>query len=423
MTAVREIVPRAFDRHQLGMARDEAESRAHFIERTERIARAVNEQGGCAQLRKMRGARLLRFIRRMERVRQQEQRIRNRLVLGCQHAGLPAAVGVPAQKQANRMAVARGGLPNDLYRAPQSRAVLRTIAERRTVRARLAERQIAAQHHDAGRGECLGHGDQQRRVAVGSCAMGEHERVRQSSVGAVQEAAHNGLTGRLIDKAFHRTHTAYTVMIMELSFVHRFVPASDPNLKNTLLALHGTGGDESDLVPLAQNLVPGAAVLSPRGKVLENGVPRFFRRLREGVFDEQDVIFRAGELAEFVTAAAAAYHFDPAGVVAMGYSNGANIAAAVMLLHPGVIPRAVLFRPMVPIQPDAPPDLRGAAVFIGAGRLDPIVPQAQTEGLATLLRECGAQVSLHWSDAGHGLVAEELDVAKDWLSPKRARLK
>jgi phospholipase/carboxylesterase len=208
-------------------------------------------------------------------------------------------------------------------------------------------------------------------------------------------------------------------MIMELNFVHRFVPASDPNSKTTLLALHGTGGDESDLVPLAQTLAPGAAILSPRGKVLENGMPRFFRRLREGIFDEKDVIFRASELAEFVTAAAAKYHFDQAGVVAMGYSNGANIAAALILLHPGVLPRAVLFRPMVPIQPDRPPDLRAAIAFIGAGRLDPIVPQAQTEALAAMLRGCGAQVSLHWTDAGHGLEAEELQAAKDWLSMER----
>lgn len=206
---------------------------------------------------------------------------------------------------------------------------------------------------------------------------------------------------------------------MELSFVHHFVPASDPNSKTIVLALHGTGADESDLVPLAQTLAPGAAILSPRGKVLENGMPRFFRRLREGVFDEKDVIFRAGELAQFVTAAAAKYHFDPEGVVAMGYSNGANIAAAVMLLHPGVIPRAVLLRPMVPLQPDPPPDLRATGVFIGAGRVDPIVPQADTERLAALLRGCGAQVSLHWSEAGHNLTAGELQAAGSWLSMKR----
>jgi phospholipase/carboxylesterase len=208
-------------------------------------------------------------------------------------------------------------------------------------------------------------------------------------------------------------------MIMELSFVHRFVPASDPNSKITLLALHGTGGDESDLVPLAQTLAPGAAILSPRGKILENGMPRFFRRLAEGVFDEKDVIFRASELTEFVAAAAAKYHVDPAGVVAMGYSNGANIAAAVMLLHPGVLPRAVLFRPMVPIQPHPLPDLSTASVFMGAGRHDPIVPQAQTERLAALFRECGAQVSLHWIEAGHDLTAGELQAAGSWLSTKR----
>ena len=118
MAAVREIVPCVLDRHQIGGSGNEAESRAHFIERAERIARAVDEQGGCAQIRQVRGAQLLRLIRRMERVRQQEQRIHNRGILGCQHAGLPAAVGVPAQKQANRLAIARGGLPNDFHRAP-----------------------------------------------------------------------------------------------------------------------------------------------------------------------------------------------------------------------------------------------------------------------------------------------------------------
>lgn len=203
---------------------------------------------------------------------------------------------------------------------------------------------------------------------------------------------------------------------MELSFVHRFVTATDPNSKATILVLHGTGGDESDLIPLAQTIAPGDAILSPRGKILENGMPRFFRRLREGVFDEDDVRFRAGELADFVTAAAAAYDFDPAGVVAAGYSNGANIAAAVMLLHPGVISRAVLFRPMVPLQPDQRPDLASARVFIGAGRRDPIVPAAETERLAALLREYGAQVSLHWTDSGHGLAAEELQAARSWLA-------
>ncbi len=203
---------------------------------------------------------------------------------------------------------------------------------------------------------------------------------------------------------------------MEHGFIHRYLPASDPHSKVTVLALHGTGGDESDLLSLAHMLAPGAAILSPRGKVLENGMPRFFRRLSEGVFDLEDVQRRASELAEFIEAAAREYHFDPASLVAAGYSNGANIAAAVLLLHPGLISRAILFRPMVPIQPPREPDLAQVAVFIAAGRSDPIVAPAETERLAAMLRECGAQVSLHWTDAGHGLAAEEMDAARQWLA-------
>ena len=170
---------------------------------------------------------------------------------------------------------------------------------------------------------------------------------------------------------------------MELSFVHRFVPASDPNSKITLLALHGTGGDESDLVPLAQTLAPGAAILSPRGKVLENGMPRFFRRLREGVFDEKDVIFRASELAEFVTAAAAKYHFDPAGVVAVSYSNGANTAAAILLLRPqtlaGAIRTALLTRTGFDLQAFA--KARRTCTQVGKPAQDAL-KQALSEGQA-----------------------------------------
>jgi predicted esterase len=203
---------------------------------------------------------------------------------------------------------------------------------------------------------------------------------------------------------------------MELDFVHRFIPASDPNSKLTLLALHGTGGDEFDLTPVAQMLAPGAAILSPRGKVLENGMPRFFRRLREGVFDLEDVKFRARELAEFLASAAAAYRFDPASLIAAGYSNGANIAAAILLLHPGAIPRAVLFHAMAPIEPEPAPDLSGVPVFIAAGRHDPIVVPAGTERLAAILRGCGAHVSLHWADGGHALSAGEVEAARQWLA-------
>jgi len=202
---------------------------------------------------------------------------------------------------------------------------------------------------------------------------------------------------------------------MELGFIHRFVPASDPNCKVTVLALHGTGGDESDLIPMDHTLVPGAAILSPRGKVLEKGMPRFFRRLREGVFDFEDVKLRARELVEFIASAAAGYQFDAANLMALGYSNGANIAAAILLLHPGAISRAVLLRSMVPIEPERAPNLAGTEVFMAAGRRDPIIPPAETERLAAMLREYGAQTSLEWIDAGHGLVTTDIEAARTWL--------
>lgn len=184
----------------------------------------------------------------------------------------------------------------------------------------------------------------------------------------------------------------------------------------TLLLLHGTGGDENDLVPLATMLDPDAAILSPRGKVLENGAPRFFRRLAMGVFDLDDLRRRTHELADFVAAAAAEYHFDVAQVVAAGFSNGANIAASMMLLRPESLTDGVLFRAMVPIEPDPLPDLTGRGVFLAAGRTDTMVPGENTERLAELFRECGASVELQWSPGGHGLAADDVGAARTWLS-------
>src|SRR5262249_7162147 len=160
-----------------------------------------------------------------------------------------------------------------------------------------------------------------------------------------------------------------------------------------LLLLHGTGGDENDLLPLGQVLAPGAALLSPRGKVLENGMPRFFRRLAMGVFDEQDLRFRSRELAEFVQTASDQYGFDSQKVIGVGYSNGANIAASLLLLHPGVLRAAALFSPMVPLEPERLPNLTGVAVFVAAGRSDPIVPPENTRRLQSLLTEAGAAVT------------------------------
>jgi predicted esterase len=202
--------------------------------------------------------------------------------------------------------------------------------------------------------------------------------------------------------------------VPELSFVHHYQPGKTAG-SPTLLLLHGTGGNEQDLLPLAPELLPDAGVLSPRGKVLENGMPRFFRRLAEGVFDLDDLRFRTGELADFVTAAARLCGFDATQVVGAGFSNGANIAASMVLLRPGVLARAVLFRAMVPLVPDPLPSLPGTPVLVSNGRTDPIVAAAETERLAALLRASGAEVTLAWQAAGHHLVQEDLIRAREWL--------
>ena len=200
-----------------------------------------------------------------------------------------------------------------------------------------------------------------------------------------------------------------------MDFIHQFIPASDGQARRVLLLLHGTGGNENDLVPIGRDLDPSAAILSLRGNVLENGMPRFFRRLAEGVFDEEDVIRRANELADFIPTAATKYEFDPGTLTAVGYSNGANIAAAVLLLRPGVIKSAILFRAMVPITPTARPDLQGTRALICTGTHDPIIPVENAERLAAMLRAAGADVSLRLQNGSHQLVFEEIAAAKKWL--------
>ena len=202
-----------------------------------------------------------------------------------------------------------------------------------------------------------------------------------------------------------------------LSFLHRFVPAEQPIGRTTLLLLHGTGGDENDLLPLGNALAPNAALLSPRGKVLENGMPRFFRRLALGVFDEKDLKSRTHELASFIKEAAASYDLDAAKIFAIGYSNGANIASSLLLLHPGLLEGAVLFHPMVPFVPEVLLDLSAVPIFIGAARHDEIVAPEETERLATLLRNCRADVTVHWEPGGHGLSPGEVEAARLWLMP------
>jgi predicted esterase len=196
-------------------------------------------------------------------------------------------------------------------------------------------------------------------------------------------------------------------------FIHEFVPGKS---SRTLLLLHGTGGNERDLIPLGRELDPNASLLSPRGKVLENGMPRFFRRLAEGVFDLEDLQKRTHELADFITSAAQHYKIDIKRIVAVGYSNGANIAASMLLLRPQDLSAAVLFRTMVPLVPETTPNLKSKRIWIGAGSHDPIIPASNTKELVELLRSAGADVTIRFFQSGHELTSDDVDLAREWLT-------
>jgi len=201
-------------------------------------------------------------------------------------------------------------------------------------------------------------------------------------------------------------------------YIHHFEPPRDPAARTLMLMLHGTGGNEHDLLPLGRMLAPRAALLSPRGNVLENGMPRFFRRLAEGVFDVDDLRARTAALADWIPVAARAHGADPTRVVAAGFSNGANIAASLLLLRPGVLAGAVLLSPMVPLEPDTPPALSGCPVLIAYGRSDPYAPPAQPEQLAQMLRDAGADVTVAPFDGGHTVTPGTLRTAQDWLAKR-----
>lgn len=201
-------------------------------------------------------------------------------------------------------------------------------------------------------------------------------------------------------------------MTKDLNFIHRFEPGNRLEAP-PLLLLHGTGGDENDLLPLGEAISPGSALLSPRGRVLEHGMPRFFRRLSEGVFDEDDVRCRANELADFVEAARDAYML--AAPIALGYSNGANIAAAMLLLRPNVLAGAILLRAMVPLSETPTAGLRGQPVLIVSGELDPIIPASNASRLAGILTQAGASVQHRTLPLGHQLSQFDLKIAQDWM--------
>jgi predicted esterase len=199
----------------------------------------------------------------------------------------------------------------------------------------------------------------------------------------------------------------------DLGFIHRFVSGKS---SRTLLLLHGTGGNEDDLLDLGREIDGEASLLSPRGKILEHGAPRFFRRLAEGVFDEEDVVKRAHELAQFVEAAANEYKIDMNNLVAVGYSNGANIAAAMLLLGVAKFPSAILFRAMVPLSNISIPNLAGLQVLMCNGRSDPIIPLPNAERLAQLFQSASAEIDLQVLPSGHELTSRDVAAAREWLA-------
>lgn len=194
---------------------------------------------------------------------------------------------------------------------------------------------------------------------------------------------------------------------------HIYEQGTNPNVP-VLVLLHGTGGTERDLLPLAQQISPESSVLSIRGNVLENGMPRYFRRLAEGVFDIEDLLFRTKELNDFLDQAAAEYGFDRRNAVAIGYSNGANIAGSLLFHYKDSLKAAILHHPMVPLRGVDLPELTGVPIFIGAGENDPICVPQETEDLAKLLKDAGASVTVHWEKFGHRLTASEVDAAAAW---------
>ncbi|MCA1393052.1 alpha/beta hydrolase [Bradyrhizobium sp. BRP19] len=204
----------------------------------------------------------------------------------------------------------------------------------------------------------------------------------------------------------------------ETAFIHRFEPAGDAG-SPPLLLLHGTGGDENDLLGLGQMISPGSALLSPRGRVLEHGMPRFFRRLAEGVFDEEDVARRANELGDFV--AEARQRYGIAAPIAVGFSNGANIAAALLLLQPDVLAGAILLRAMVPLSDPPKAALGGKPVMLLSGQADPIVPAGNSARLAALLSDAGARVDHKVLPAGHQLSQADVTLSRDWISKADAK--
>lgn len=203
----------------------------------------------------------------------------------------------------------------------------------------------------------------------------------------------------------------------ELGFIHRFIPASSKAKQTdlTILLLHGTGGNEEDLIPLGKELASNASILSVRGKVLENGMPRFFRRIKEGVFDLEDLNLRTNELADFILNSSSIYEFDLERIIAVGFSNGANIGASLLLRRPEVLTGAILFRAMVPFISKVLPDLSKKHILLSEGLHDPIISIGEAENLLRLFTKARSEATLEWQDSGHNLVQQDIVASRRWL--------
>ncbi len=196
---------------------------------------------------------------------------------------------------------------------------------------------------------------------------------------------------------------------------HFFQKSTNPEEKRVLLLFHGTGGNEMDLIPLAERILPGVSYLGIRGNVIEHGMPRFFKRLSEGIFDEADIKLRAHELDSFIREAATSFGFSSENVMALGYSNGANIITALNFLHPGLISTSLLLRPMTPLVPANAPDLSNSNVWLSFGSVDPLMPPGEIEKLSGLYTEYGANLTVNIEQAGHQLVQNDLTKASEFL--------
>jgi phospholipase/carboxylesterase len=203
-----------------------------------------------------------------------------------------------------------------------------------------------------------------------------------------------------------------------LPWIHHFVPGAWPRSSAVLLLLHGSGGDEARLLPLGRALAPEASLLAPRGQVAADDGARYFRRQHGEGLAGADLLARGEELAQFARDAALAYDLPADRFMLAGYSNGANMGASLLLHHPGLFRAAVLFRPILVPAPARLAGLAGLPVFLAGGLLEDDIYREQLERLAELLYQAGAEVTLHWQDAGHALADDEIAAARDWLSTR-----